>query len=121
MPYVDGFVLPVPKRNIATYRKIARRACRIWMEHGALQYVEAIGDDLAVHHGTPFPKACRTKPSETVVFAFIVYKSRAHRDRVNEKVMTDPRIVKMLSNAKMPFDMKRMSHGGFRSIVSDGA
>ena len=117
MPYVDGFVLVLPKKNLAAYKKMAKLGLRVWMEHGALQYVEAAGDDLAVHHGTSFPKMYRTKPSETVVFSWILYKSRAHRDRVNAKAMKDPRLHAMLGK-KMPFDMKRMSHGGFASIVT---
>jgi uncharacterized protein YbaA (DUF1428 family) len=122
MSYVDGFVLVVPKKNVPAYRKLARLACKVWMEHGALQYVETVGDDLATHHGTSFPKAFKTKPTETIVFAWILYKSRAHRDRVNAKVMADERILDSMSKtAKMPFDMKRMSHGGFATIVSDEA
>jgi uncharacterized protein YbaA (DUF1428 family) len=119
MPYVDGYVLALRKKDVPAYRKLARLACKVWMEHGALQYVETIGDDLAVHHGMPFTKAYRIKPAETVAFAWIAYRSRAHRDRVNAKVMADPRLKKALKpGAKMPFDMKRMSHGGFKAIVS---
>jgi uncharacterized protein YbaA (DUF1428 family) len=114
--YVDGFVIPVPKKNVATYRKIAKAACKVWMDHGALQYIEAVGDDLGANYGTPFTKLARTKPNETVIFSYIVYKSRAHRDRVNAKVMKDKRMLKMMQ-APMPFEGKRMSMGGFKIIV----
>ncbi len=118
MAYVDGFLLPVPTKNIPTYRNIARRAGKIWREHGALQYVEAVGDDL---EGAPFCgsfiKTAKVKPGETVIFAWIVFKSRKHRDSVNKKVMNDPRLKKMMENTSMPFDMKRMSYGGFKFLV----
>jgi len=118
MAYIDGFVVPVPKKDLAAYRKLARLACRTWMKHGALQYVEAVGDDLAVHHGMAFPKAYKLKANEKVVFAWILYKSRRHRDTVNAKVMADPDFLKhMAPGAKMPFVMKRMSHGGFASMI----
>jgi uncharacterized protein YbaA (DUF1428 family) len=117
MRYVDGFVLPVPKKNIEHYRKIAQKAGKVWLEHGALQYVEAVGDDLNVKFGTPFPKVIKPKPDETVVFSWIVYKSRAHRDKVNEKVMKDPRLAKMMEKGATPFDLKRMVYGGFKTIV----
>jgi uncharacterized protein YbaA (DUF1428 family) len=113
--YVDGFVLPVPKRNIADYRKMARQAGKIWKEHGALEYRECVGEDLDIKMGMPFPRGIKSKPGETIVFAFIVYKSRKHRDQVNEKVMKDPRL-KMPK--KMPFDFKRMLYGGFEVMVS---
>lgn len=116
MSYVDGFVLVVPKKKIAAYTKIARLAGKVWREHGALDYRECVGDDLKVKFGMPFTKLANTKPSETVVFSFIVYKSRAHRDRVNAKVMADPRLQKMPPD--MPFDPKRMAYGGFKTIVS---
>ncbi|MEW6270248.1 MAG: DUF1428 domain-containing protein [Thermodesulfobacteriota bacterium] len=114
--YVDGFVIPVPKRNVARYREIARKAGKIWREHGALEYRECVGDDLEAKSTTPFPRAARVKPGETVVFSWIVYKSRAHRDRVNAKVMKDPRIAKM-GPETMPFDVKRMVYGGFTTLV----
>ena len=113
--YVDGFVIPVPKRNLAIYRRVAARAGKIWREHGALEYVEAVGDDLKAKGMMPFSRTARAKSGETVIFSWIVYKSRAHRDRVNAKVMKDPRILKMMP--VMPFDAKRMAYGGFRIIV----
>jgi uncharacterized protein YbaA (DUF1428 family) len=115
--YVDGFVLPVPKENIAAYRRIARKAAKIWREHGALEYRECLGDDLATKVGAPFPKGVKAKLGETVVFAYIVYKSRAHRDLVNAKVMKDPRIAAMCDPQEVPFDCKRMFYGGFKTIV----
>lgn len=116
MAYVDGFLLPVPKRHLTLYRRIARIAGRVWRQHGALEYRECVGDDLKVKMATPFLRTARAKPGETVVFSWIVYRSRAHRDAVTTKVMKDPRIVRMLSQ-KMPFDMKRMSFGGFKVLV----
>lgn len=115
--YVDGFVLPVPRRRIDAYRRMARKAGRIWREHGALEYRECAGDDLNVKNGMPFPRGIRTKPGETVVFAWIVYRSRAHRDRVNAKVMKDPHLADMMDPKAMPFDCKRMLYGGFKVIV----
>ena len=117
MAYVDGFVLAVPKKKLEAYRKIAAKAGKIWRELGALQYVEAVGDDLDIKMGTPFPTLVKVKPGETVVFSWIVYKSRAHRDRVNKKVMADPRLKSMMDMKDMPFDMKRMSMGGFKYLV----
>lgn len=116
MPYVDGFLLAVPKRKIAVYRQISRRAGKVWREHGALEYRECAGDDLKTKMGRPFAKAAGLKSGETVVFSWIVYRSRAERDRVNRKVMKDPRMLKMMK-APMPFDVKRMSMGGFKVIV----
>ena len=113
--YVDGFVLPVPKKNLNVYRRMAQQAGRIWREHGALEFRECIGDDLNVKMGLPFPRGIKIEPGETVVFSWITYKSRAHRDRVNAKVMTDPRFAKMPKT--MPFDVKRMLYGGFKTIV----
>jgi uncharacterized protein YbaA (DUF1428 family) len=115
--YVDGFLLPVPKKNLAAYRRMAQKASRIWREFGALDYKECVGDDLNVKMGTPFPRGIKTKPGETVVFSYIVYKSRAHRDRVNAKIMKDPRIAEMCDAKKMPFDPKRMLYGGFKVLV----
>ena len=117
MPYVDGFLLPIPRRNIERYKKMARLAATVWREHGALEYREAVGDDLKVKWGTAFPRVARAKSAETVIFAWIVYQSRAHRDRVNRKVMKDPRLAEMMQGMDMPFDMKRMAYGGFRVIV----
>ena len=118
MAYVDGFVIPIPKKNIAAYKKIARAACKVWMELGAVEYREAIGEDLAAGFGMPFPRLCSCKKNETVVFSWIVYKSKAHRDAVNAKVMRDPRIAKMMNPKKPPFDMKRLAYGGFDIVVS---
>ena len=118
MGYVDGFVLPVPKKKLAVYQTMARKAGKIWREHGALQYVEAAGEDLNVKFGVPFTKQMKCKPGETVVFAWIVYKSRAHRDKVNAKVMKDPRLQKACPSPEdMPFDCKRMLYGGFKVMV----
>jgi uncharacterized protein YbaA (DUF1428 family) len=117
MRYVDGFVLPVPKKNLQAYRRLARKASGIWREHGALEYRECVGDDLNVKMGVPFPRRIKLKPGETVVFSWIVYKSRAHRDRVNAKVMKDPRVTSMCDPKDMPFDVKRMVYGGFKVLV----
>src|SRR5512145_746957 len=107
--YVDGFVLPVPKKNLAAYRKMATRAGKVWREHGALDYKECVADDVKVGKWTSFPRSVKRKPNETVVFAWITYKSRAHRDKVNAKVMKDKRLAHVMSDAKaMPFDGKRM-------------
>ncbi len=114
--YVDGFVIPIPKKNLAAYRKMARAACKIWMEHGALEYHECVGDDLKIPGMTSFLKGAKAKPSETVMFSWVSYKSKAHRDRCNAKIMTDPRIKKMMEKG-CPFDMKRMMYGGFKSIA----
>jgi uncharacterized protein YbaA (DUF1428 family) len=116
MAYADGFVIAVPKKKIAAYRSMAKKAGKVWRDHGALDYKECVGDDLKVKMGVPFTKIIKTKPNETVVFAWIVYKSRAHRDKVNAKVMADKRMDKMM-NAEMPFDMKRFAYGGFKVIV----
>jgi uncharacterized protein YbaA (DUF1428 family) len=118
MRYVDGFVLPVPKKNIAQYLKIARAAGRVWKELGALEYREAVGDDLKIKGMAAFPTIARARAGETVVFSWIVYKSRAHRDRVNARVMKDPRIASMMDGTKMPFDARRMAYGGFKILVS---
>lgn len=116
--YVDGFVIAIPKRNIEAYRRMSRKAGKVWREHGALDYKECAGDDLKVKMGIPFTKLAKCKPGETVVFAWIVYKSRAHRDKVLAKVMKDPRMNKMVGPEGMPFDPKRMTYGGFNIIVS---
>lgn len=117
MPYVDGFVLPVPKRNVDDYRRMARKAGKIWREHGALEFRECIGDDLNVKMGASFARRMRVKRGETVFFSYIVFKSRTHRDRVNAKVMKDPRLAKMMDAQEMPFDPKRMLYGGFKVVV----
>ncbi len=115
--YVDGFVLPIPKKNAAAYRRIAQNAGKIWREHGALAYLECIGDDVKPGKLTSFPQSVKLKPGEVVWFSWIVYKSRKHRDRVNAKVMKDPRLAKMMAGKNMPFDPKRMAYGGFRVLV----
>lgn len=117
MLYVDGFVLPLPKKNVKAYKQMAEIASEVWKDHGALEYRECVGDDLAVHCGLPFPQGLKLKKGETVVFAWIVYKSKAHRDKVNAKVMKDPRLNASMAGKKMPFDVKRMMYGGFQVIV----
>jgi uncharacterized protein YbaA (DUF1428 family) len=115
--YVDGFVLPLPKRNLDAYRRMARKAGKVWREHGALEYRECVGDDVTVGEVTSFPRSVQLKRGETVVFSWIVFKSRAHRDRVNAKVMKDPRLAEMMDSKAMPFDAKRMIYGGFEVVV----
>ena len=115
--YVDGFVIPIPKKNVGAYRRMAQKAGRIWREHGALEFRECVGDDLNLKWGMPFPRGIKTKPGETVVFSWIVYRSRGHRDRVNTKVMKDPRIANLCDSKSMPFDCERMLYGGFKTIV----
>ena len=116
MPYVDGYVMPVPTRNVAECRRLARIAAKVWREHGALEYRECIGDDLDIESGTNFRRMTGGRPRETVVFAWIVHRSRAHRDRVNATALADPRIAKMMT-LKPPFDAGRLAFGGFRMIV----
>lgn len=116
MRYVDGFVLVVPQKNLKAYRRLAQKAGKVWREHGALEYRECVGDDLS-KMGTPFPRLVKLKRNETVVFAWIVFKSRAHRDSVNAKVMQDQRVLAMADPKAMPFDIKRMSYGGFKTLV----
>lgn len=117
MRYVDGYVLPVPKKNIEAYRRMAQKAGKIWREHGALDYKECVGEDLNVKCGIPFSRNMKLKSGETVVFAYIVFKSRAHRDAVNAKVMKDPRLADSMDGKSMPFDFKRMVYGGFKVLV----
>ena len=117
--YVDGYVVPIPKEKVGAYQKIAKQARKIWLEHGALDYRECVGEDLDSEWATPFTKGIRSKPGETIVFAYIVYKSRKHRDQVNAKVMKDPKIANMCDPKDMPFDCKRMLYGGFQTIVGD--
>jgi uncharacterized protein YbaA (DUF1428 family) len=117
MSYVDGYVLPVPKKNVAAYRRIAQKAGKVWRDHGALEYIECVADDVKPGKHTSFPQSVKLKSGETVVFAYIVYKSRAHRDRVNAKVMKDPRLKNMMDPNAMPFDGKRMFWGGFKILV----
>lgn len=115
--YVDGFVVPVPKRNLEAYRRLARKAGKVWREYGALEYREWVADDVKVGKHTSFPRSVKRKPGETVVFSWIVYKSRAHRDRINAKVMKDPRLADMMDPKSLPFDGKRMIYGGFKLLL----
>jgi uncharacterized protein YbaA (DUF1428 family) len=117
MPYVDGFVVPVPKKNLKAYTTMARQAAKVWRDHGALEVRECVADDVKVGKRTSFPRSVKLKPAETVVFSYIVYKSRADRDRVMAKVMKDPRLAKMMDPKGMPFDGKRMIFGGFKVLV----
>jgi uncharacterized protein YbaA (DUF1428 family) len=117
MAYVDGFLIPVPRKNLAAYRRMSQKAGKVWKEHGALEYRECVGDDLKVKGITPFPRQLRTKPGETVVFSWVVYRSKAQRDRINAKVMKDPRLANMMDPKDMPFDSKRMVYGGFKVLV----
>ncbi|MFY0526905.1 DUF1428 domain-containing protein [Archangium gephyra] len=118
MSYVDGFILPLPKKNLQAYRRIAQKAGKIWKEYGALEYIECIGDDVKPGKLTSFPRSVKLKADETVVFSWIVFKSRAHRDRVNKKVMEDPRLAAMMEGKDSPFDSKRMIYGGFKTLVT---
>ncbi len=117
MRYVDGFVVPVPKKNLQAYRRMSQKAGKIWREHGALEYVECVADDVKPGKRTSFPQSVKLKPGELVVFSWIVYKSRAQRDRINKKVMADPRLTSMMDPKAMPFDAKRMFFGGFKTLV----
>lgn len=117
MPYVDGFVVPVPKKNLDAYRRMARKAGKVWREHGALEFRECVADDVKPGKLTSFPQSVNLKRGETVVFSWITFKSRADRDRVNAKVMKDPRLSKMMDPKAMPFDSKRMIYGGFKVAV----
>lgn len=117
MRYVDGFVVPVPKKKLDDYRKLSRKCGRIWKEHGALEYVECVAEDVKPGKLTSFPQSVMLKRTETVVFSWITYKSRAHRDKVLAKVMEDPRMQKMMDPKGMPFDGKRLIWGGFTTIV----
>jgi uncharacterized protein YbaA (DUF1428 family) len=114
--YVDGYILPVPKKNLAAYRRMAQKAGKIWREHGALEYVECVADDVKPGKQTSVLQSVKLKAGETVVFAYILYKSRVHRDRVNSNVMKDPRLANM-NATDMPFDAKRMFWGGFKTFV----
>jgi uncharacterized protein YbaA (DUF1428 family) len=117
MRYVDGFVVPVPKKSLPAYRRMAKTAGKVWRDHGALEFREYVAEDVKVGKWTSFPRSVKLKPGETVVLSWIVYKSRAHRDRVNAKVMKDPRLAKMMDPKAMPFDGKRMIYGGFEMLV----
>jgi uncharacterized protein YbaA (DUF1428 family) len=115
--YVDGFIIAVPRKNVKKYRDISRKAGKVWKEYGAIDYVECVADDVKKGKLTSFPRSVKLKRGEVVVFSWITYKSRAHRDSINKKVMKDPRLASMMSPDAMPFDMKRMIYGGFKSIV----
>ena len=115
--YIDGFVVPVPKRKLEAYRRLARRAGKIWKEYGALEYRECVADDVKWGKRTSFPRSVKQKPGETVMFSYIVYKSRAQRDRINAKVMKDPRLDDMMDPKSLPFDAKRMIYGGFKLLL----
>jgi uncharacterized protein YbaA (DUF1428 family) len=117
MKYVDGYVLPVPKKNLKTYRRMAKMAGKVWRQHGALEFRECVGDDLKTERVTSFTSMVKPKPGETVVFSWIIFKSRAHRDSVNAKVMKDRRLARMMNAMSMPFDSKRMVYGGFKVMV----
>jgi uncharacterized protein YbaA (DUF1428 family) len=117
MPYVDGFIVAVPKKNLEAYRSMAKKAGKVWREHGALEYREWVAEDVKVGKRTSFPRSVKLKPGETVIFSWITYKSRAQRDRVNAKVMADQRLAGMMDTKSLPFDAKRMIYGGFESLV----
>lgn len=117
MPYTDGFVLAIPKENLPAYRKMAKKAAAIWRELGALDYKEWVGDDMECDFGVPFPKAAKAKPGDVVIIAWIIYKDKAHRNRVNKLIMKDPRVAEMCDPKNPLFDVKRMVYGGFKSLV----
>jgi uncharacterized protein YbaA (DUF1428 family) len=117
MRYVDGFVVPVPKKQLPAYRSLAKKAGKVWRDHGALEFREYVAEDVKVGKWTSFPRSVKLKAGETVIFSWIVYKSRAHRDRVNAKVMKDPRLADMMNPKTLPFDGKRMIFGGFEFLV----
>lgn len=116
--YFDAFVLPLPKKNLVAYRKMATKAAKVWKDHGALEYVECVADDVKPGKVTSFPQSVKKKPNETVVFAYVVYKSKTDRDRILKKVMADPRLQDMMDPENHPFDAQRMFWGGFKPIVS---
>ena len=118
MQYVDGFVVPVPKKNLKAYFAMARKVGKVWKDHGALDYVECVADDVKVGKRTSFPRSVKLKRGETVVFSYIVYKSRKQRDAVMAKVMKDKRLAKMMDPKAMPFDARRMFYGGFKTAVA---
>ena len=115
--YIDGFVIPVPKRNLTAYKHMSRKAGRIWLEHGALEFRETVAEDAAPEGAVPFARVARSKPGEVVVFSYTAFRSRAHRDRVNARVMKDPRVLAMMQEQEMPFDAKRMVYGGFSVMI----
>ena len=118
--YIDGFLLPVPKKNLDAYVRMARKAGKVWLEHGAVAFMECVGDDLKSPMALSFEKVGKLKAGETIFYSFIVFNSRTHRDRVNKKVMSDPRLKEMMEGESMPFDMKRMAYGGFKALVDLG-
>jgi uncharacterized protein YbaA (DUF1428 family) len=118
MNYVDGFVVPVPTKKLAAYRSMAKKASKVWKDHGALEFRESVADDVQVGKWTSFPRSVKLKKGETVVFSWIVYKSRADRDKILKNVMADKRLAKMMNPKAMPFDAKRMIYGGFKIIVA---
>ncbi|RYD35867.1 MAG: DUF1428 domain-containing protein [Verrucomicrobiaceae bacterium] len=115
--YVDGFVIPVPKDKIEQYREMSQKASAVWKEYGALEYYECVGDDMEIENMVPFPKIADAGPDDVVVFAWIMYRSREHRDEVNSKVIADPRMNEMMDCSNPPFDCKKMAYGGFKVIV----
>ncbi len=115
--YVDGFVIPVPKKSLKAYQTISKRAGKVWMDCGALEYIECVGDDMKFPYGISFPKLAKVKAGETVIFSWIAYKSKAHRDKVNAKVMKDKRMLNMMDESVKIFETKRMCYGGFKTIV----
>ncbi len=117
MQYVDGFVVPVPKKSLPAYRRMAQKAGKVWRDHGAIEFREFVADDVKVGKRTSFPRSVKRKPGETVVFSWIVFKSREHRDRVNAKAMKDPRLAKMMDLKALPFDGKRMIYGGCKNLI----
>jgi uncharacterized protein YbaA (DUF1428 family) len=117
MAYVDGFIVPVPKKKLPAYKRMAKKAGKVWREYGATAFYECAADDVSAGKWTSFPRSVKLKPSETVIFSFIMYRSRADRDRINAKVMKDPRLAKMMKPKDMPFDAKRMIYGGFKTVV----
>jgi len=117
MSYVDGFIVPVPKKKVRAYRSMARKASKVWREHGALEFRENIADDVKMGRSTSFPRSVKLKRGETVVFSYIIYRSRKERDRVLANVMKDKRLAKMMNPKAMPFDARRMIYGGFKTMV----
>jgi uncharacterized protein YbaA (DUF1428 family) len=115
--YVDGFVIPIPKKKITAYKRLASLSAKIWKEYGAVEYLECVGDDMKTDMGVSFPRLSKAKKGETVIFSWVIYKSKKDRDRANKKIMKDPRIEKMMKEQPMPFDMKRMTYGGFQVLV----
>lgn len=115
--YIDGFVIPVPRANLDTYKRVAKKASKVWKDHGALAYFECVGDDMEVEKMTPFPKLAKARPDEVVIFSWAMFKSRKDRDRANKAIMADPRMATMMGDCKNVFDSKRMAYGGFKVIV----